>query len=80
MHSAGLVTAAFRELEDLMEYSRLQREDEEDETRQKQKMNWAKLEMRSRRNLIPHKRWLTDSANLKELKWVDAMMLAEFDE
>ena len=80
MHSAGLVTAAFQELEDLMEYSRLQREDEEDETRQKQKMNWARLEMRSRRNLIPHKRWLTDSANLKELKWADATKFAVFDE
>ena len=80
MHSAGLVTAAFQGLASLMECSRLQREDERDETRQKQKMNWAKLEMRSRRNLIHHKRWPTDSANLKEPKWVDATMLAEFDE
>ena len=44
MHSAGLVTAAFQELASLMECSRLQREDERDETRQKQKMNWAKLD------------------------------------
>ena len=80
MHSAGLVTAAFQESASSMECSRLQREDEKDEIRQRQMTKWAKLEMRSRRNLIHHKRWPTDSANLKEPKWVDATMLAEFDE